>query len=270
MTSQIQEGILKSLYLILKPLARMLLRSGIGFKEFGEVAKAAFVHEASAGYGIRGRDTNMSRVAIMTGLSRREVKKIKQQNYKGSLVSMMAHPGAEVISQWRNDSRFSDSHSGPKVLHLEQGDNSFADLVRLYAGDIPVGAMKTELLRIGAVEQLEGQRLRLLKEDYTPSGIDEKLELGLREIIRPALETLEHNCDANRSGALFFQRVVGAIGIGEEDVPELRTRLTKGLTGICESMDSIASEYVPEFTDARSDTEVGIGLYYYEITRDGL
>ena len=71
MQDRIQQEILRGMLLVLRPMARILLRFGIGFKEFNEVAKAAFVDVASADFGIRGRPTNISRVAVMTGLTRK-------------------------------------------------------------------------------------------------------------------------------------------------------------------------------------------------------
>ena len=66
-------------FVVLKPIARILLRYGIGFREFAEVAKSAFVDVATAEYGIRGRPTNISRVAVMTGLTRKEVRRLRDQ-----------------------------------------------------------------------------------------------------------------------------------------------------------------------------------------------
>jgi hypothetical protein len=59
------------------PLARMLIFLGIGYKEFSEVLKKAFVEAATRDYGLRGRPTNTSRVAVFTGLTRKEVKRLK-------------------------------------------------------------------------------------------------------------------------------------------------------------------------------------------------
>ena len=63
---------------LLEPVVRLLLRSGITWKEFAEVAKTAFVQVATDEYGIRGRPTNLARVAILTGINRREVARQRQ------------------------------------------------------------------------------------------------------------------------------------------------------------------------------------------------
>jgi hypothetical protein len=55
------------------PVVRFLLKHGVIWDEFGEMPKAAYVTVARDDHGIQGRPTNNSRVAMLTGLSRREV-----------------------------------------------------------------------------------------------------------------------------------------------------------------------------------------------------
>ena len=68
MQNDIQRQILSAFLVALRPIAKILLRFGIGFREFAEISKTAFVDVASREYGLRGRPTNISRVAVMTGL----------------------------------------------------------------------------------------------------------------------------------------------------------------------------------------------------------
>ena len=79
MEDKIKKQILDAFFVVLRPIAKILLRYGIGFREFAEVAKSAFVDVASSDHGIRGRPTNISRVAVMTGLTRKEVRRIRNQ-----------------------------------------------------------------------------------------------------------------------------------------------------------------------------------------------
>ena len=73
MQNTMQRQILNALLVALRPLARALLRAGIGYREFAEISKSAFVDIATKDYGLRGRPTNISRVAVMTGLEAAEV-----------------------------------------------------------------------------------------------------------------------------------------------------------------------------------------------------
>ena len=64
MQNDIQRQILGAVLLVIRPIARALLRAGIGYREFAEICKTAFVDVAGKDYGLRGRPTNISRVAV--------------------------------------------------------------------------------------------------------------------------------------------------------------------------------------------------------------
>ena len=264
MDENIQNKILKALFFALKPLARTLVRVGIGHREFSDVAKAAFVHEALSGYGVRGRETNMSRVAIMTGISRKEVKKIRDSDFEQILLSSLSGPASEILSRWHNDPCFNSESNKPRGLEYESGENSFSDLVKLYAGDIPVGAMKTELMRMGAVEERRGL-LYATQRNYMPADIDEKIALGLESIVTPCLETLDNNCDPERIGPLFWQTSISVNAISSEYLPAVRKVLRKKLGEFGNDADDFLTEFTASKPSEMEDvSEAGILLIYFE------
>src|ERR1700745_4363872 len=67
----------------LRPLVHVLIRCGITWREFAEVARTAYVEVATTQFGKRGRPTNVSRTAVLTGLSRREVRVQRERIDKG-------------------------------------------------------------------------------------------------------------------------------------------------------------------------------------------
>jgi hypothetical protein len=73
--------VLSALLKALRPLARILMQSGIGYREFSEISKSAFVDVATTDYGLRGRPTNISRVAVMTGLTSKRSEKAARQDF---------------------------------------------------------------------------------------------------------------------------------------------------------------------------------------------
>ncbi len=77
MQEKLKQQVLDGFQLVLRPIVKILLRYGVGFGEFAEVVKTSFVDVASTEFGIRGRPTNISRVAVMTGLTRKEVRRLR-------------------------------------------------------------------------------------------------------------------------------------------------------------------------------------------------
>ena len=161
--------VLLALLKALRPVARFLMKSGIGYREFSEIGKSAFVDVATSDYGLRGRPTNISRVAVMTGLTRKEVRRLRDKISSGKQVDMArVIPPAEILSRWHSDSEFLDSAGRPLTLEFDGATPSFAGLVKKYGGDIPPGAMRTELKRVGAVTtSTKAQKLGIetIKED---------------------------------------------------------------------------------------------------------
>jgi len=118
MNSNIQMRMLNSVYACLLPLARLLLRSGITYRQFDSVAKRAFVKEAMAEADSRGRPTNTSRVAVKTGLSRKDVKRIRDSLVAEPVLAFgssadQSGPPARVLHTWHVDRRFLVMTVGP-------------------------------------------------------------------------------------------------------------------------------------------------------------
>jgi hypothetical protein len=178
---------------ILKPIVRLLLLCGIGYREFVATAKGAFVEVASEEYGIRGRPTNASRVAAMTGLSRKEVSRIRTNapTVRWS-PDMEATPINMLLHYWHFDLDFSEMPGKPKTLPLE-GEPSFATLVKRYAGDIPVGALKTELCRAGLATETAQGTLVPRKRYSVAASFSEDYLRRLAFSLRTHAGTLAHN-----------------------------------------------------------------------------
>ena len=141
------------LFKLLQPLARLFLHFGISYREYCELSKAAFVAVAAEDFGVHGRPTNASRIAAMTGLTRKDIGQIRRKIESGdSAQTDRQSPINEVLSAWFSAAEFLDKRGEPKRLPLKGERASFESLVRQFAGDIPEGAMRKELQRIDAIE----------------------------------------------------------------------------------------------------------------------
>src|ERR1700743_1880301 len=63
----------------LRPAIHVLLRCGVTWREFAELAKSVYVEVATDRVGKKGRPTNVSRAAMLTGLPRRDVRKQRER-----------------------------------------------------------------------------------------------------------------------------------------------------------------------------------------------
>ena len=133
---------------LIGPIVQFLLDSGLGFREFSQIAKSEFVLRASRAYGVRGRPTNVSRVAVITGLTRKEVRSIRESSKEfGDEQSNdmdRVNPATVVLHAWHSDPDFLGADGQPRSLAASGDGVTFATLCRRYAGDIPSGAMLSE------------------------------------------------------------------------------------------------------------------------------
>jgi hypothetical protein len=268
MRDDIQRQILGAFLVVLKPVARILLRYGIGFREFSEIAKTAFVDVASSDFGLRGRPTNISRVAVMTGLTRKEVRRLRDKIADGKdTIIVKPTPMWDILHYWHADPEFLNSAGRPAKLPFTGESGSFSSLVRRYGGDIPPGAMRTELKRVGAIEQVEDGRLAALKRTFRPEGDHESLVASLVHGVYPLIATVSHNTDPNRDGSTWTQRIAFTQAVKNDDVPRLKRITADRISAFAESIDDlfIAYETLSEPDSKQVDkSTLAVGVFYFE------
>lgn len=268
MQENFKQRILDAFLVVLRPVVRILLRYGIGYKEFAEVTKTVFVDIASSDFGLRGRPTNISRVAVMTGLTRKEVRRLRDKVDVGdNSISVKCTPLADVLHQWHAQPEFTDSSGNPLVLPFSGGEKSFTTLVRKYGGDIPAGAMRTEMKRVGVVLEDDSGSLKVVGRAFRPDSDHENLVTLLVHGAYSLLSNIQHNTAPDRSEATWANRVAFTQSLRNQDTKQLR-RITKDrIVDFAEAIDDvfIAYESLHEGNDSISDGNVvAVGLYYFE------
>ncbi|MEL6951648.1 MAG: DUF6502 family protein [Pseudomonadota bacterium] len=270
MRSATQEKILDLLFKALRPLAHLLIESGIGHREFAEVAKRAYVDVASKNYGIRGRSTNISRVAVMTGLTRKEVKRVRDELSGGfTTPGQKPIPASTILASWHEDPKYCDENGMPLDLPFESSSVSFAELVREYAGDIPPGAIRTELVRVGSAEVLANGSIRALRKYYIAPEGSERLIRALDWPLALMAKNIRQNnvSVANAKNQFSWpETIVWADNMDRGRAKEIRDFSFREITGMAEELDEKLSE-LRESTkpEKREDvTAFGVGFYFFE------
>jgi len=266
MKDELQRTISSAIVRILRPLVRVLLRNGIPYASFAELAKWAYIDVASRDFTIEGRKPSISRVSILTGLSRKEVKRIQETSRHDDFHSIERYNrAARVISGWLKDPLFLTSKQTPRDLPFEEGEISFSNLVKAYSGDVPPRAVLDELLRVGVVERDDGQ-VRLLAKGYIPSkGEVEKLHI-LGTDVRDLIASIDHNLISDPAEA-FLQRKVSYDNIPEEHLPAVRAKIRELGESILESADREISSYdrdVHPDVKGEGRRRAALGVFYIE------
>jgi hypothetical protein len=139
---------------LLVELARLLLPGGVTPNYLNLLIKRSFVQAAAANSRFRNGRINYSRVAVLTGLTRSEVRRVLTPSSDEVQKEPVLQSRADrVLHGWLTDAQFLSRGSVPKPLPI-RGRTSFAALVRKYGGDVPHRAVLDELLKIRAVKRV--------------------------------------------------------------------------------------------------------------------
>lgn len=272
MNSEIQIRLLNALYACLIPITRILLRSGITYRQFADVAKQAFIREALAETDSRGRNANTSRVAVQTGLSRKEVRRIRhviESVARNEIMNSVdqSGPPARVLHAWHVDPTFIGEQGTPKVLPFEGPTVSFTSLVHAVAGDVPPGAVRAELRRAGAIIEHDDGGIQVTKRYYVPGSVDERAITTISGMFFPLAAGLAHNTNPKRDSDGFIQRFAFSDKLPPALIPAFRYWARAEATRFIESMDDwLAAHEVNDIDQKRRDApaRTGIGVFYYE------
>lgn len=263
-----RQALVLALCRLLRPLARILLRNGMSYGAFSELVKRMYVEVATNEFKVGGRKQTVSRVAVLTGLSRKEVSRVQ------NLPSLTDDNGldekhnraARVVTAWLRDKDFSDGQGNPVGLPFE-GSPSFSELVKKYSGDMPPRAVLDELIHSGAVTESGDDRFKLAERGYIPkTGEIEKLGI-LGSDVAGLISTIDRNLKPDTKER-FFQRKVFYDNLPKEVITQLQSLAEKEGQSLLELLDRWMAERdqgeKESGTPSNERVKAGIGVYYFE------
>lgn len=246
---------------ILMAIIPTLLRNGMSYGEFDQVARKCFVDVAFRDFPPAGRKQTVSNVAIVTGLNRKEVKKLHEFDPDhGEREAQKYNRAVRVLGGWLNDPSFHRKDGNPRDLEYE-GEGSFSELVRKYSGDMPVAAMQKVLTQSGNISPTDDGRLRLLSHAYLPADDPaEKLAI-LGADTSELIETIEFNLTAPEE-ALRFQRKASNPQVAVAAIPEIKQFLRRKGQAFLEEVDLYFTQH--EARDDEPGAKLSVSVYYHE------
>lgn len=251
---------------ILRPLIKMLIRHGISYAAFMELAKQIYFDVGKNEFAIPGKKQTSSRISTLTGLSRKEVARLESLPEKDdSLDPSGINRAARVISGWVRDEEFQGANKEPVDLPFDGERQSFSALVKRYSGDITARTIADELSRVGAISMSQEGLIHLNTRAYVAnaSDIDKIIILGMDtgDLIR----TIDHNVTIPDNP--WLQRKVAYNFIPQDKVPAIRRELTVIAQSSLEGMDKVLAEHAVKKSAANRNTKyvrAGIGIFYFE------
>lgn len=273
-TYDVKQDLLAAFRSLMTPLVRILLRGGITFQEFAGVLKDVYVTACAREMSIPERRLTLSRVAIATGLTRREVAKIVRNEGKTQWgVGSNAGLAASLLEVWHTDPKFLAPYGYPRDLKID-GTNvvpTFEDLVRRFSNEVPHEVMVGELIRVGAARVLDGgQYLRVMKRTYIPTDMTAEMVQIFSQAVRRYIETVDYNLGKGKTQEKRFDRMVYPdYGLRLVDLEIYQQEIREYLETVIQEIDQKSSTYPrPERSRGEESIQVGVGIYFYHDVSD--
>ncbi len=269
-----EQPMLRACRSILRPLVKAMIAHGMTLPTLVGLLKEIFVEVAEKEFSLKGRRLTDSRISILTGVHRKNVREIRQQGARPGQ-SARAGVAPTVVGRWLGDPRYRDQFGRPRTLPRlasEKAALSFEGLVLEVSTDIRARTVLDELLRQGLVEIDERHdQVRLLAEAFVPkAGSDAQFDfyrLNLHDHVAAATDNLLTKDNAPP----FFERAMYYDELDRGSVEALQQEANaQGLTML---QDLNAKALLRQQDDrgkpgARHRIRVGVYVYHTQQSDD--
>ena len=255
----------RAIYCILKPLISILHRHSVAFEEFSQIARKIYVEVAEEKLLAAGERPSNSRMAVTTGLTRREIAQLRKLSHEDLLFSVHINRGVRVINGWMTDQEFLTKDGFPSTLPIQGKKGSFESLVHRYSGDVPYKAMLKELSLNGVITD-HGESVSLLNDAYIPKASEEESLQLMGQDVAELIQTIDHNHQHEKQHA-WYQRKVSYDNLPEEAVDIFRQMAQEDSQALLVKFNQWLREHDRDSNPGAKGTgrvRAGVGIYYFE------
>lgn len=193
-----REPVTLALRRVLHPLVRLMVARGITFSAAVEVLKRAYIDVADQHFRLTDEHQTDSRVSLITGLHRKDVKRLRASGDDRSpeFVPPSVSLGEKIVTAWTTDRRYSDAEGRARPLPRlarHGGEASFEALVAGVSKDIRSRAVLDEWVRLG-IARIDGEdRVCLNSEAFVPRDGEEEKAFYFGHNVGDHLAAATHN-----------------------------------------------------------------------------
>lgn len=253
----------------LRPLVRLCLRFGIDYRGLLELLKEAFVLQAIDEIAKSGHVPTDSRISLLTGLYRTDVKRLRGMAEKESSIHKPSL-AANLVAYWTGTPALLDEYGNPRPLMRQAvgvGELSFADVARAMTRDTHPRALLDECVRQGVVYIDDDDMVHLNVEILIPdAGLDEKVVI-FAHTIHDHIEASGSNLAGDTPA--FFDRAVWYVDLTEADAARLAITAEKMAMKALKAVNLQAQEYKQNSIESSEfkNTRIRFGAYFYRTSQ---
>jgi hypothetical protein len=251
---------------ILRPLVRILVRSGVRYDEFLELVRRVFVETAVRDGLGDGVPLTRTRVSISTGVPRRDVDRfIDKEDSIPQVGKSLTRTLIEVLHEWHTDPQFVGPYGIPLELEMNSPrGRSFRELVQNVNPAVNPADALQELIRLKAAAMSGETHIRVLSRALKPL---EEMSQSQLEFFANALtrlsDTLQFNMDTANKQKRLEQSVISDHGLPAEMVPVFEKYVRERVMELLVEIDNWLSPYSTK-KSKHDDPEERIGIAVFQ------
>lgn len=255
---------------LLTPLVRYLIGQGCTHPALSDLLKGIYVDQTQSHYGDpQGRPVSDSRISLLTGIHRKDVKRMREElagsGLHGAALRHDANLAARVVMNWVSTPKYLAPDGQPCALPLRQAgaQPSFESLVREAKADLRPRAVLDELIRVGVAEVDMQDQVKLLRTEYSSGSSADKFAF-LGGNVGDHLQSALHNIEQPQTPP-YLERAVYYESVPAEALAHLRPQLQR----LSDQLLRQASRQLMPLVSAGSTAatprrRMRLGIYYYE------
>jgi hypothetical protein len=267
MTSTSGKQLFYALRLVLRPIVRILIRAGIRFDEFAELARGVYVESAIRDGLDHASNLTRARISVVTGVTRQQVN--YYIDHDGALPSAsptLAGVLVEVLQKWHTDPLYVGPYGIPLELEFEvSSGRSFRSLVSMVDAKASPGIVLEELLRVGSVTYSGEKHFRAVSRYFMmPEPMSPQQVEYFGNTLTRLAKTLEFNMSPRNSEKRLERFVVADRGLPEEVIPEFERYARDRTSEFLLDLDNWLTPYSSsDDTDPSPRVATGLNVFLY-------
>ncbi len=260
-----QAALAKAVAMLCRPLIRLLIEKGITFPQFRELMKTLYVEVATEHFSLQDKAPSDSRVFVLTGIHRKDIKRIRQQGeQEDSTITTSASLSGEIIARWTGMAEFLDDKNKPRAL-LKNGKGDVAGFEQLVSSvnkDVRPRVILEEWLRLNIV-RLKGDHVVLNKSAFVANKEFKEMAYYLGHNVHDHLASCVNNIMAEEEPML--ERSVYYASLTEDSVNKLNAIASKKGNELLQQLNKQALKfYDADKNKADANYRMRLGVYWYQ------
>jgi hypothetical protein len=252
------EPIQNALTSILKPLISWAIRVGYTYPTLCNLLKEIYVEVEKSSLS-ENEKPNISKISLSTGLHRKDVKSLLEQNKTHYNRKKRIPLKAQLFSAWlAND--FSTDIDGEPIALPKTGHLSFETLVKTLSIDVAAGTVLKQALDQEYIFEMQDGSVCLNLESLANDNTDSEQLYYFKENISDHLSAAVHNISSDQDK--FLERAVFFNDISRAEISNFQSEIS-------ELSNNLLFKVNKSFRDMENPKEdepkyrVRLGLYYF-------